>query len=453
MAKVTSQLSEAREQHAAYIAEMEDWDGKAQSLPEDAKPEEVQFIKDCFEAANRGAKRMVEAIERLELISESRKQIEVPAEDEAGESKEERRPAGHTRVTEERTYTVRSARNGVSFFGDIYQATRGEGDARRRLDKHASEMAVEQRAGLTTTANAGGGFVPPVYLGEMWAEFPRESRPFADALPSSPLMSNGMSITMPRITTGAATKVMVTENTTTTAGADMVEATITVPVRTLAGSQEVSQQLLDRSDPSIDGIIFNDLRASYDALLDTQLLSGIGSAGEHLGIRAVSSPNTVTFTTPVTAAAAVPKLYDGIQKIASNRYAPADLVIMHPRRAAWLASNLSSTFPLFQLGNLNQASGTQNLGFVGNIAGLRVVSDANIGVLYGAATNEDEVYIIRSSDMHLWEGPLAVRVLPDVGSSTLTVRLQLYGYSAFASARQPKSISIVSGAGLVTPVF
>jgi hypothetical protein len=290
----------------------------------------------------------------------------------------------------------------------------------------------------------------------MYAEFARESRPFADTLPSSTLPTAGMSMTIPRITTGTTVIVSQTENSTAPAETNIVDSNLTVSVRTIAGMQDVSQQLFDRSDPGIDQIVFNDLRAAYDMYLDTQLLSGTGSNGQHLGIRAVASPNTVTYTdaTP-TAAELTPKLYDAIQQIATNRHAPAQVIVMHPRRAAWLASNLSSTFPLFQVGALNQAAGQQDVGQIINVSGLRVVSDSNIVTTYseGGSTNEDEVYVVRTSDMHLWEGPLQVRVYPEVGSGTLTVRLLLFAYSAFASDRFSKSVSIIKGSGLAAPTF
>jgi hypothetical protein len=231
-----------------------------------------------------------------------------------------------------------------------------------------------------------------------------------------------------------------------------VEALLTVPVRTIAGQQDVSQQLFDRSDPGIDQVIFSDLRRAYDAQLDSNLLNGTG-ANNHVGIRSVASVNTVTFTSPVTAAALVPKIYDAIQQIESNRFTQADMIIMHPRRSAWLASNLSSTFPLFQLGTLTQASGTQDMGMTTSLSGLKVVRDANVRTQDGAATNQDEIYVVSSSDLILYEGPLQARVMPEIGSGTLTVRLQLFAYSAFASGRQAKAISIISGAGLVTPAF
>ena len=168
----------------------------------------------------------------------------------------------------------------------------------------------------------------------------------------------------------------------------------------------------------------------------------------------MTSPNTVTYTsgTP-TAAALLPKLYDGVQQVHTNRFAPPTHILFHPRRSAMLASSLSSTFPLFQQGGFNRGVGAQDVGQVMGPLGLKEVADANIGTLYGAGTNEDEIYVIRASDMLLWEGPLQTRVYPEVGSGTLTVRLMLFAYSAFASARFPKSISIVSGTGLAAPTF
>jgi hypothetical protein len=93
------------------------------------------------------------------------------------------------------------------------------------------------------------------------------------------------------------------------------------------------------------------------------------------------------------------------------------------------------------------------MGMTTSLSGLKVVRDANVRTQDGAATNQDEIYVVSSSDLILYEGPLQARVMPEIGSGTLTVRLQLFAYSAFASGRQAKAISIISGAGLVTPAF
>jgi hypothetical protein len=63
------------------------------------------------------------------------------------------------------------------------------------------------------------------------------------------------------------------------------------------------------------------------------------------------------------------------------------------------------------------------------------------------------VIVMRAADSYLWESAIRTRVLPDVGSGTLTVRLQVYGYLAFTAERQPKSICVIGGTGLAAPTF
>jgi hypothetical protein len=146
-------------------------------------------------------------------------------------------------------------------------------------------------------------------------------------------------------------------------------------------------------------------------------------------------------------------VYDSIQKVATNRFRNPDVIVMHPRRGAWLASQLSSTFPLFQQGNLVQAIGQQLGGFSTSFGGLKVILDSNVGTTYGAAINEDEIYVLFSGDLLLYEGPVRRATYEDVGSGTLTVRLQLFAYSFFVPNRQVKSLTILSGSGLSSPTL
>lgn len=415
------------------------------ALPDTATEEQSAVAQSAFEEAEEELNRCRQNLARAERIERAREESEplTPAP-----ALEERVQVGR----EEPTY--RPDTQSVSFFRDLVFAGQGDFRAQERLRRHDQEVlaagvAPEQRD-LTTTATAGGGFVPPLYLGDLYADVPRAGRPFANALGSRPLPPQGMTISIPRITTGPATAVQ--SDNQNFQETDLVETTLSVSVRTIGGVQDVSLQLLERSDPSIDAIIFQGLRDSYDTVLDTQLLSGTGQSGQHLGIRAVGSINTVTFTdaTP-TAANHVPRIYDAIQQIASGRFRAADMILMHPRRAAFLASNLSSTFPLFQLGSLTQASGTQDGGMVQSFSGLRVVLDPNIGTTY--STDQDEIYVVHSPDLILWEGEQRAEVFRDVLSLAGTVRLRLYGYSAFASGRQPESICAISGTGLAAPTF
>jgi hypothetical protein len=53
----------------------------------------------------------------------------------------------------------------------------------------------------------------------------------------------------------------------------MATATVTAPVRTIAGQEDVALQLLDQSPIAFDQIVFEDLIADYNLQLDTQLWS------------------------------------------------------------------------------------------------------------------------------------------------------------------------------------
>jgi hypothetical protein len=354
-------------------------------------------------------------------------------------------------------HTYRSDNNDrFSYFADLIHAKRGDFAAQERLQRHSREVmasgAQMEKRDVSTADPGAGVFVPPVYLSQMWAEMPREGRPFADALPNLPLPETGMSVTVPRVTTATTVAVQASEA-ATVSETDIDGTLLTVDVRTIAGQNDVSLQALERTLPGMDFLIFQDLRADYDEQLDTQLISGSGSSGQHRGIQNVSSINTVTYTdASPTSAELHGKIYEGISAVATNRFRNADTVLAHPRRTAWLAANLSASFPLYQLGNLNQAGGTQTgTGFVGNIGGLRVISDANIST--AIATTQDEVYVLRTADLFLMEGPLRTRVFDDVLSGTLQVRLQVVAYSAFISGRQPKAIAQIRGTGLTTPTF
>jgi HK97 family phage major capsid protein len=448
--KVVSQLDEARLKHGEAIEKMEEWDDRIQSAPDDISEEEIEFFRKAFRSSQAEAKRWEDTVERLEVIVDAKRAIKPDQSDDDDNSSDDRhlQVRGVAVVNEPLTYRRGSPH---SFFRDLGQM-KSDAEAAKRINRHQEEMRVEKRD-LTTGDPGGGGVIPPLYLTELLAELPRAARPVADAAPKLPLPASGMSIDIPKIQTGAAVAIQASEN----AGVqetDLDTETVTVNIRTMAGQNDVSRQLFERSMPGIDQIIFNDLIADYDQKLDTSLLSGAGSSGTHLGVRAVTGKITVTYTdASPTSAELLPKIYDAIQQVSTNRYMPADTIVMHPRRAAWLASNLSSTFPLFQLGALTQASGVQDNGFVSNIAGLRVILDPNIGALYGAGTNEDEIYVLRLADLYLMEGDVRTRVFEDVGSNTLTIRLQVFGYSAWVSARQPKSIAVVSGTGLAAPTF
>jgi HK97 family phage major capsid protein len=379
------------------------------------------------------------------------------AEVSATAEPESRAAAGVVHVKDEPlTY---SETRSDSFFSDLYHSqVYGDLEATDRLRRHREEMAVEHRDG--TTANYAG-LVVPQYLTQLAAELARAGRPFADQCTGLPLPADGLTVNISRVTTGSSAAVQAAEN-DAVSETDIDDTLLTVDVRTIAAGQQLSRQAIERGT-GIDALVAADMMGAMATTLDNQLLNGSGSSGQLLGLTNVGGTNGVTYTdASPTAAELYSKIVDGIQQVNSNRYAGADLIVMHPRRLAFMQAGVdSSNRPLVvPTQNVPQnAMGVGPIAGYGNtgasIAGLPVVTDANVVTNAGAGTNEDEIYIVRRADMLLFEdagSPAMVRMDQTAGLN-LTVTMVAYQYACFVAGRYPASISVISGTGLVTPTF
>ena len=464
-------IKELRSAYNQAVGRMNKAADAIEALADDATEEQVQAADAEFESAKADVERSRRNLTRLEEIAEARTDhptIEITEEPPIEERHELAATSSSTlgnNIVVYQTPKAQSLRGLTyrpdtwrthSFFAD--QLLRREGDeaAKERLRTNRleamSHLGLEERD-MQNLTTQGAELLPPIYTADLFVEPNIAGRPLADRLPKYPLPPSGTAISTPQLASGVT--VAARADAGTVSETDGVTATITHTVNEIAGQVDIGRIAVMRSDPGLDMVIGRTLVRRYNAYLDTQLISGTGTAPQHDGLRNVASANTVAYTdASPTAAELVPKLYDAIQKVASNRLEEqADLIVMHPRRAAFLASNLSSTFPLFQLGGLYQAAGNQSMGFTAGIAGLEVLLDPNVGTLYGAATNEDEIYVLASVDFQLAEGPLMSRVFEDVGSGTGVIRYQVFAHSAFLSNLYPASLTIISGTGLVSPVF
>lgn len=417
------------------------------AAPDTLTADEVDALSGSMDSAQgevERAKELMEKRERLERARSESPAVTIEVHNSAPEARSTA-PAGARVVSEPATYRPDTS---ASFFRDIVFSGRGDSEAAARLARHNAETRD-----VSTGDPGAAGFIPPVYLADKWAELPRPKRPFVDLLTKTPLPPDGMTLTVPKVQSGVTVASQATEN-TAISETDIDSQSVTTPVRTIGGFNDISVQALERSYPGLDMIIFDDLNRAYEVQTDSQALHGAGTSGTHTGIFTLAGTNAVSYTdASPTAAELLPKVYDAIQRIESNRYSQADAIIMHPRRAAWLASNLSATFPLFQQGGLYQASGTQDMGMVEMFAGLRVIRDPNISTVLGVGTNEDAIAVVSLNDLYWAEGDRRIESFRDVGSSTLTVRLRLYAYSAFIANRQPTAISTIGGTGMVAPAF
>jgi HK97 family phage major capsid protein len=433
--------------HAAAEKQRELRELTARRATEEMLASEAREVDKSIRESERELSRLEREAERLEGLVAGRQLI--PVLDPATPAPSGWRATARGELYSERTYRPDQ---GPSFFRDVI-AARDDPSAQERLLVNQREGIGDLgiRADVTSGDPGLTGLVPPLYLQDQWAAFPRPTRPFADAIGSYPLADVGMTVSVPRVTTGTLTGVQAAELDAVTEQ-DPDTDSLTAPVVTIAGQVDISRQSLERSMPHADFVLFSDLIADYDMQLDRQLISGLGSAGQHRGILNMS-PLTVTYNpgTP-SASEALRAIFDGIQKVASTRFQPAEAIMLHPRRGADLASSLSPDMPLFPLGSTAaRALGTSNAGFTDDLAGLRTILDANLPTTHGSGTNQDLIAVLRLSDLLLFEQPVRQLRFEALGSGNLMIRLQVYSYSAFIPHRWPSSVCLVTGSGLANP--
>ena len=418
-------------------------------------------LEQAHSALKNAEERMLAAGDAIEQADEGADQAALEAEFDAAHADVEARKANVTRhekimearaaapslvgevkvVREEATYRP-DAPDGRSFFRDLVFAA-NDHEAALRLQRHDAETRA-----IDTTSGSGGGLVPPVWMQDMWVSVARPARAWANQLPALPgIEQPGMTISVPKVSTG----VTVASNTegSSVSSTDITTTTLTYTKRIIAGQQDLSIALLENSNPGLDLVLARDLIGAYNAELDRQLIKGVSASNEHVGLRNVSGIGTVTYTaSSPTATDFIAVVGQANKYVYTNRYAPATHIVLSPKTATWLASASSTSFPVFQQGNVLLAQGDTEAGVVGTLQGLKVIVDPNVGVAYGASTNESEAYVCRPDDMALMESQPVFRSLSEVLSGTLQQRIQLYAYSVGIQSRYPASIVKISGTGM-----
>ena len=386
-------------------------------------------------------------------------------------------------VNEPRTYSAeRSAAGQASFFVDAFAAQQGNQRALERLNRNCQEAIVHgEISERATTTSSFAGLVVPQYLVDLAAKAIRSGRPVANACTGLPLPSQGMSLVVPRGTTGAAVASQATEN-SSVQSTDEVWANLTVPVVTIAGQQDVSRQSLERGTPGIDEIVYLDLAGAYHAELDRQVITGSGASGQMLGIFNTSGINAATaYGAALTAANFQLKVAGQIAAVAGvGAGIQPQLIFMAPRRWGWLQGLTDSTgrplvIPTGQ-GPFNSAGvtlqpggyggdgnpiGTGETVIVGSMQGLPVTTDANVPTTVGTLS-EDLVGVMDPRHALLWEDgdgmPKQLRFEQTLGNQ-LTVKLVIYGYAAFTAGRYPTAfgktggLDVTAGNGQIAPTF
>jgi HK97 family phage major capsid protein len=283
----------------------------------------------------------------------------------------------------------------------------GDAAAWSRLARHMDEERAErpgyqERVAGDLTTTGAGGVVVPQYLVELTAQAVAARRPFADNCTRHPLPAEGMTFVVPTISTATSTGIQATQLTAVSA-TSLAETDLSVSVQTAAGMQNVSRQAADRS--RIDQFVISDLFNRYATSLDSQMINQAT-----VGLNAVAATALGTFTTgSPTGALLYPKILAAQSGVEATLLGtPADLVVMHSRRWAWLSKEMGSVWPLINSAGVRpQSGGTNNNEPYGSRVpgtlpnGLSVVVDNNVPTNLGVGTNQDAIYVVASGECHL----------------------------------------------------
>ena len=329
-----------------------------------------------------------QTVEETEMTEQPIEVIEEVAEVEA--SKIEASTYGSPIFTQPRALPQLTA---GEYAMKMLSAQRGNRDA----------MDFVTAAGEATTDN-NAGLIPVPFMREVIGVID-SSRPFVDSIERRALPAAGMSFRIPRrivAPTVAETAELGTPSDTAMEVDDLV-----VDVVKFSGQNRVSIELLERSDPSYLDEVLRNLAASYAQQTDlyafTEGVVGCGASGGTGYVAAIADA--------IADSAAV------------MRFNPNRLLVGSSQYASILADVDDAGRPLFNaVGPTTNAAGT-NVFSRGNVMGLDLVTDYNIG-----ATN---ILAYPSAYAAFYEsGTAQVRVNV---IDTMTVEIAVYGFVALAN--------------------
>lgn len=436
--EIVEELNVLRGQDAPDEALVSDKKARKEALVSDIDNLRSELLK--FEAEERAD---AEVAKLQSVVSEER---QAPAEKRA-----------ETFVVSEANPVYRKDDSSVSYFRDIFEATRGSSQARERLSRSQETRAA------TTVAGAGGEFAPPAWLVEDFVAIARAGRVTADLSNKADLPQGIASVNIPKITGNSLPAVVQTQNTTITES-DFTTTSVSSGITEISAKQTVSIALLQQSGVPIDQVILSDLAAGYASVLDTQVISGSAANGQLRGL--LTAGTTVTYTSAAPAVVSVTaanSFYNKILSAASTmhgtRFLAPEAIVMHPRRWAWTLAGLdSSNRPVVTAGGAHfNGIGTGGApvaqGYVGDLGGIPVFVDPNIPTNLGAGTNEDRVLVLRTSDLWLWESATETASFDATLAAQNSILFRVLGFAAFIPNRHQASVQVIAGTGLVAPTF
>ena len=341
-----------------------------------------------------------------------------------------------------------------SYYADLCRSRLlGNHEATERLvlnDKYREAHYTPETRAESTVAGAGGEFAPPLWAIQQFVALARPKRTTADLVNNLPLPAGVSSINLPKVNTGAAiapqtqnTGVQVTDITTTS---------VSTNITTVAGGALISQQMLDQSPIGLDQVITADLARALAGAVDAAVIAAIAAAAGNAITYTNAAPTSLIFGTYVQQA---------IDAVLTGDFQNPDAIIMHPARwGRLLAYGDSAGRPLVvpnaAYGRFNQlgtANGVVNQGIAGEYRGVTVYLDPLIPTNLGVGLNQDEVFVLESQQINLYESVPQIEAFRETYSNQLSLFVRVYEYYGIIANRLPRAISAITGTGMIPGAY
>jgi HK97 family phage major capsid protein len=422
---------------------------------------ELESIVGTLETEKRSANKE-ESARQIELLTDHKAVVKKIAKEIAAEDLRAQvaaaTPVGVAKdapiFTELRTEPYCKDGKSGSYYRDLFDAKlHGSRTATDRLvenDRYREAHQTAETRAESTIAGAGGEFAPPQWQIQNFVALARPRRTTADLVNNVPLPPGYSSFNLPKVATGAAvanqtqnTGVQVTDITTTS-----VSTTIT----TIAGGALISQQMLDQSPVGLDQVITADLAKALAGAVDSYTIAAIAAAAGNAITYTSASPTSLLFGQYVQQA---------IDAVLVGDFNNPDAIVMRPDRwGRLLAYGDTAGRPLVtpnaaygRFNSLGTANGVVNQGIAGEYRGISVYLDPLIPANLGAGTNQDEVFVLESQQVNLYESTPMIEAFRETYSNQLSLFVRVYEYVGIIANRLPKAISAVTGTGMIPGAY
>jgi HK97 family phage major capsid protein len=320
------------------------------------------------------------------------------------------------------------------FFRDLLHAQMdADPEARSRLERHSVMMRA---AGTTTT---GTGMVPPTWLFEEFAIIAHGARPWADTLRRVGITdANPVNIGV-QVAPGAAVTAQASENTAPNDGSLNVNLLTTSP-KTYTGKVDVSRQLIDGSNPAVDGVVYADCMGSYNEQIETAVVNAIEAAGTYAAV--ITYPGTAPVYTELFSA-----FIDAGASVRKHRKAPPRVVLCSEGAWAFMAKEKDTAGRPYVVTGYHGAMNAFGLGeaitygqIAGEVVGLQVVPSW--------AAVDNHLYVAKVDDLLLLESStFNFRYEEVLGPES--IRLGVWGYAAPVVARYPMALAQINAGSTI----